>query len=191
MSDWINLDKAVERAWQRGASQYVLVPFLCRTRVSITAKRDDRPFDDPPDHVEALLAEAASSIMIMPNNRLRGSLRGNLFPIPMYLTEVRVCWPQLAAELESAGFAERVAAKKSKSSAAKTVLHNGETEERAPSAHVPTPLEWMKANVTKSDKQPKAVEECRDAVGCTVRDALMAYRQLPRSQRRQQGERDR
>jgi hypothetical protein len=98
MSDWIMLDKARQRT--RGA-EYKLNRFLARGRVHVTAKRYDRPFE-PPDRVETLLAEA-EYINILDNNMIR--VWAGPWLVSNLLTEVRVYWPQLTAELEAAGYA--------------------------------------------------------------------------------------
>jgi hypothetical protein len=55
MSDWIMLDEARKRA---SGAEYILEKLLSRNRVQVTAKPLNRPFNDPPDYVETLLAEA-------------------------------------------------------------------------------------------------------------------------------------
>jgi hypothetical protein len=99
MADWITLGEAVKRAERWGVAR--LEPFLCRKRVQITAKRR---FDEPPDRVEELLADA-SCVTIMPNNQIRVYGRFSVLGWDD-LDETRLRWPQLTAELEAAGFSE-------------------------------------------------------------------------------------
>jgi hypothetical protein len=77
----------------------MLARFLARNRVSVTAHRSDMPFE-PPDRVETLLA-AAAYIEIHDHNHMTVHQRGSSCFI--YLSEVRVHFPDLVAELRAAG----------------------------------------------------------------------------------------
>jgi hypothetical protein len=103
MSDWIPLDKACEQIGYRS-----LGTILGRGRVQVIAKRDDRPYDEPPDRVESLLAETAvqypSAVQILGDRiAVWDSATYSYASHRIMLSEVRVHWPQLASELEAAG----------------------------------------------------------------------------------------
>jgi hypothetical protein len=97
MSIWILLPEAHARIGYD--SQSLLGRILRRGRVQGIAKRDDRP-SEPPDYVDGLLSKA-SDISVW-NDEIVVSRPSERWPIR--LREVRLHWPQLAAELEVVGF---------------------------------------------------------------------------------------